>query len=320
MYFNPRVISLFTLLLILSSCFVADNIFLDESQEVSSDNLQKKAEEAVKAHIKSDIQNEVTYKPYGFNSIKIIKPIAIVELDRLEEEYKKNPNDTIKKLNYEKQLAHVRKMQIERTVKIDHFYTLQKDSADIQVFEVSYYLNDTFGIKSFEPEISLNINQTEREILDFYFYEYTLFRARTYSEGRTLSLNFYRHFKGRLEEIDDRKTKSAFLRHVLDLCTIVRVTGEFNQDNVVQAITQKYILKNRADIIDYAPLDYTTLYETKNNENDELMGYYFFHKFSGTYNNITDTSVVLVEFSPYYEVNQIFQMEEPFEFYLKQVE
>ena len=312
-----RIVIFFISSIILSSCFVADEIFLEKESTSASDNLQLKSENAVRAYIQADLTKESNYLAYGFSDIKIIKPLAIAELEDLENQLKSSPHDTILKTQYLEKKAYVRKMELERVIELDHFFTIEKDSNSIQILELTYFLNDTFGVRSFEPEILLSIPKDYKTVLDYYFNEYTIFMARSYSEGRKLSLNFYHFFKERLEQLETVQAKSKFLRHVLDICRIVKITGEFNQNFVLQTLLKNFILTEREDITNYEALEFSDLYETRNNDNNELLGYYFFHKFIGTYNTKLDTNVVLVEFSTYYEVDQIFQMDQPFENYIK---
>lgn len=308
---------LFIPFLLLTSCFIADELFLENNDADQSEDLQKKAEQAVQTYIKSDYSDEHIYKPYGFSAIKIIKPLPLAELEQLEIDVKNSPADSTIKREYEAKKALVKEREIRRTIEIEHFFTVQDDSATIEVIEATYFLNDTFGVKTHNLQAYLPIPVSYESVLNYYFNEYTIFMARTYSEGRKLSNQFYKFFKTELENREGMNEKSAFLRHILDICAVVMKTGEFNQNYMTRSLVEHYIRSQREDIEAYEPLDYTVLYESRQEDSNELIGYYFFHKFSGTYNEVPDTNVVLVEFSPFYEVSQVFQMNQPFEYYNK---
>jgi len=303
-----------SLTLFLQSCFIADEIFTD-TEVVEEDDLQKRAEENVTAYLKEQV-GAAKYEPYGFNKLKIIKPVAILELEKLEKALNANPKDTSLQRQVNEQRTFIQNNNIERTAELTHFFTLVTDTSSIHVLEAKYTLNDTLGVKSMSPEIMLPIPPSYKLILDYYFNEYTILIAPTYAEARKISRSFYQFFKDELEKRKGVQAKSDFLRHALDICQLVKIKGEFNQDYITQSLLQQYIITERQDISEYEALEFSELYETKNNEDESIVGYYFFHKFIGDYNNKKDTHVVLVEFSPFYEVNQVFQLEGSFESYL----
>lgn len=306
---------------LLHSCYIADELFevdtQEESEETRGINLQRKAERniALDIHSKSD---SATYTPFGFSQLSVVKPLAIENLESWEAQYKRTPGDTALAGKIERQKAFIRENRIERTAKLEHFFTLSDDSTGITILEVEYTLNDTLGVKSTTPKIILNVPEDYELVINYYFNEYTIIIAQTYSEGLRMSRALYRFFKTQLETYTTVSEKSNFLKHILDICKMVKLKGNFDQDFIVQSILKSYVKKERTDIQDYEALKFSELYETRNNTDDSVVGYYFFHKFIGNYESQKDTNVVLVEFSPYYEVDQIFQLEGTFESYTKQ--
>ncbi len=302
----------------LQGCFIADELFEEEEEKVSNQlDLQSKAEENVSKEIQSEIGDD-EYTPYGFSQLKVIKPLELVKLEEMELQLRLHPKDSTLMDSIQNQKDFIRENKIERTAEMSHFFTLITDTTNINILEAKYTLNDTLGVIKMDPEIVLSVPKKYQLMIDYYFNEYTIIIARSYTEGKQLSKSFYRFFKDQLETYKRVDQKSAFLKHTLDICTMVKFKGNFDQEYIVQSVLQKFIKKERKDIQNYAPLKYSTLYETKNNDDDSIVGYYFFHKFIGNYAEQKDTNVVLVEFSPYYQVEQIFQLDGTFESYTNQ--
>ena len=127
-----------------------------------------------------------------------------------------------------------------------------------------------------QPQILLEVPASYRLIVDYYANEYTIFRAQSYTEGRKMSNKFYAFFKNQLETYTTTTAKSNFLKHVLEICRYVKLTGEFEQDFIAQNLLKTYLNEKRPDISEYEPLDFSELYETKNNADNSVLGYYFF--------------------------------------------
>jgi hypothetical protein len=303
----------------LQGCFITDQLFVEEEEGTEEINIQAKAEQNVTAEIKSEIGKD-EYTPYGFSQLKVIKPLEIVQLEEMELQLRLHPKDSALITKIQKQKEFITTNKIERTAELSHFFTLITDTLNINILEAKYTLNDTLGVVKMEPEIALTVPKSYQLMIDYYFNEYTIIIARTYTEGKQLSRSFYRFFKEQLETYKRVDEKSKFLKHTLDICTMVKFKGNFDQEYIVQKVIEKFIKKERKDIKDYTPLAYSTLFETKNNTDNSVVGYYFFHKFMGNYADKKDTNVVLVEFSPYYQVDQIFQLDGTFESYTNQSE
>ncbi|UKN01471.1 hypothetical protein K6119_17235 [Paracrocinitomix mangrovi] len=295
-----------------SSCYFVDDIF--DPPPPKELTLQEKAEKSVSSFLKKKLGEK--YNPYGFGKITIHKPVEIVELEKLERDNKISPSPKLDTLiKNQKQL--IRDNNIERTLDLDHFFT-NKDSSDkYTVYETNFILNDTLGVKNLNGKIMLNLDQNMEEIVTFYFYEYNIFETGSYYESRELSRNFYSFFKSELERRNGMLEKSAFLKHTLNLAKMIQHTGSFDQQKILEKNVINYVKEERKDIADYKQLKFSDLYQTEDGNDNNISGYYFFHKFIGNYNSTLDTNVVLVEFSPYYEIENIYQMDRPFEQYFK---
>ncbi|MCG8576351.1 MAG: hypothetical protein MI810_15795 [Flavobacteriales bacterium] len=293
---------------ILPGCFVMDQL-LAPPPPVKQESLQEKSEKTVKAYVNQG-KGDSEYAPFGFSEIKIIKPVQLAELEKLQKTTPK-PEAKIDSL---KQLIEAK--NIERTIELEHFFTLKEDESTVHVLESKFILNDTLGIKDVQAQILLEMDKKYEDALIYYFNEYTIFLAETYYSSKQLSKNFYDFFKARLEEIEGISAKSDFLEHTIELCYYVKKNGTFDPDVILERNVSAYIWEERTDIHNYSPLEFSTLFEKPQAE-PEQGGYYFFHKFMGSYENQLDTNVVMVEFSEYYEINGIYQMERPFDTYFK---
>lgn len=311
-----RIFLVLVLPLLLSGCFIADSLFIEDDDDNKELSLQHKAQIAVGKNVESQTKEE-KYTPLGFSEITIKKPVELVELEDMEKLYKLTPSDTALKQKIIRQKEYIRENKIERMAEIEHFFTIDDSSENFTVFEATFTLSDTLAVISKSPTIILTLPDNYREALKFYFNEYTIFRASTYTEGKALSRSFYRFFKGKLESYTTVQEKSDFLKHTLYIVKLVRQSGTFDQEKTVKAIFHNYIREKRPEISNYEGLQYSELYETQNNEDKSVLGYYFFHKFIGNYQEKRDTNVVLVEFDPYYQVDNVFQLDGAFEDYTK---
>lgn len=301
---------LFGLIMIMNSCFIADEYLIEE--EVPEKSLQEKVEVAVENYVIAR-KGSAYYSHYGFSTIKIIKPLAIVELEKLEN------TATSDSIQQQKDIDSLKKWisdnNIHTHLKTEHFFTL-RDSNELQIFETEFTLDDTLHIINTRPEIVLTLPSDREEILNYYFFEYTIFLADTYEQSKQLSQSFYRFFKNRIEELEGSTAKSKFLEHTLNLCESVKEKGQFDQQRILEKMVVDYINKERTDIEEYLPMAFSPLFE-KEEQSEGQSGYYFFHKFSGTFEKESATHVVMVEFSPYYEMENVYEMDPPFDQYFK---
>jgi hypothetical protein len=297
---------------LLTSCYFVNDIF--DPPEEKKQSLQDLSQESVSNYLKKTTKGE-TYEPFGFGNLTIHKPEEILELERLEKKFKLNPSIELDS-SIARKKRFIQLNKIERTIVLDHFFTLTDSVGKLKIFETNFTLNDTLGVKELSANIMLHLSSKYKDALSYYFYEYNIFNSPSYYESRNLSSNFYAFFKEELEKRDGRVQKTAFLLHALKMTYQVKLRGEFNQQVILEKMVTDYIVAERKDISDYRGLDFSELYQTQN-EQEELMGYYFFHKFIGSFQEQLDTSVVLIEFSKFYEIDMIYQMDRPFGTYFK---
>jgi hypothetical protein len=307
-----KTLGLILLFLTFQSCYIADSIFLVTPEVEEPESLQTKCEHQVENYINARSTNEI-YNSYGFSQLKIIIPVELVQLEALEEKALNDPSNKNLQDEYAEKKVVIEELGIKTTIELGHLFTLSSDSTGISILEIDYTLNDKLQVIDIHPKTLLTLPSDYARITDYFLQEHTIFNAPTYEEAKYLSLQLYNFFKDKMETYPTVTTKSAFLHHALDICKIVQSQRVFDQNYIAQTVFKTYLQKNRTDIKDYAAMEFSPLYET--NKGDSLLGYYFFHKFMGSYREVLDTNVVLVEFSPYYQVDKIFQLPETFESY-----
>lgn len=298
---------------LMNSCFFLNDI-LDPPKE-QEPTLQEKSEKAVSNYIKNTVKGQ--YKPYGFGRLTVHKPIEIIDLERWEKEYKESPSTKLEK-KIERQKKIIDRENIERTVDLDHFFTIKDSIGQVTVFETNFLLNDTLGVKDLSAKAMLKLPGNFEDVVDHFFYEYNIFLTHSYVESRELSHNYYAFMKQELEAQTSLDTKSAFLLHTLKLTKQIKDRGSFDQQPIMESFTKEYIATKRQDIMNYNSLQFSTLFQNSEEGKETPIGYYFFHKFIGNYDGILDTNVVLVEFSDHYQIENIYQMDRPFEPYFKE--
>ncbi|OIQ24632.1 MAG: hypothetical protein BM555_07035 [Crocinitomix sp. MedPE-SWsnd] len=307
----------FTLVILcglLSSCYFVDDIF--DPSPAKEPSLQELSEKSIAEYLST--KEDQKYDPYGFGEIKITKPIDIAELEKLEKQRKDQgfSNPELDSSIAQKK-RFVEQNNIERTINLDHFFTFTDTNERCVVYETTFTLNDTLGVKNVRAKIMQPIEENYTSILSYFFYEKAIFLAASYQESKVLSRNFYAFFKAELENRKDMTEKSAFLLHALKITRQVKIKGKFDQQDVMERQIGYYMRNDRPDITDYENVEFSDLYETIDENSNEISGYYFFHKFIGNFNEVNDTNVVLIEFNPFYEIGNIYQMDRPFGDYFK---
>jgi hypothetical protein len=299
---------------LLHSCFIADEFFLPPEKPAEEKiNLQAQTEREIRKAILSDTLNK-NYVIYDFSPIKIIVPYLIDSLERLQSISPKTGKDSI---NIKQLKQYIRDNNIRKTIKTTHFFTLDYTDSTTAIIESEYTLNDTLSIiKSIPKTFAVTSNSLIKNLPN-YFYERTIFQSGSYEDSRKLSIAFYTFFKDRFDQLSGIEERGLFLQHALRMTKMVSELGEFNQTAMLEKLTSDYIVREKKEIKDYKSLGFSNLYETLNEEDSTLLGYYFFHNFIGTFNDQADTNVVLVEFNPFYQIEHIFQMDQSFDTYLK---
>jgi len=102
---------------------------------------------------------------------------------------------------------------IKKTISIQFIIFPRELTLNLQIFETKFTLNDTLGVKDLDPMILLTVNEKQRDVLLYYFYEYTIFLKGTYQESKETSKEFYDFFTAHIESLSSVDAKSKFLKH-----------------------------------------------------------------------------------------------------------
>jgi len=293
-------------------CFIADEAINNKSEY--SGSLSNKIKSTISKYVKDEYKDYQYYK-YGFSDLIIHKPEELVKLDSLKNI---KPKSTEQKHQLQKRIDSlnnfIKTNQIKYWLEIDHVFNIKnKSTKQIELYEATFYLNDSIQVKKVKPLMFLELSRADEVIYSDFFFEMPIFYANTYSESQNLSHNFYSYFKTELETKKSISEKSNFLRHIIWICREVKQKGKFQLDDILKKLTVKNLSEN-TEINNYKPLEFSKVFETK--EDNILKNYYFFHKFSHSKaDTLVKDAVYISFFSPYYILTEIYQLEKPIEQY-----
>jgi len=284
----------------ISSCFIADDLFLEK--ESSKESLGTKVENQISKYITDNSDNYI-YKNYGFSELIIKKPAELIVLDDLKRKQALDSNQTTVNQQIKILDSIIKTKNIRYSLEMDHEYSLKnKQTKIIELFETKFKLADSINVSSITPLLNLKLTDENVVIFENYFYETPIFSSGTYSESKALSIEFYDFLKQHQDQLIGVKQKSNFLEHTLAICSDIKEEGLFDQTYYLLKLADKKI-QSDSTILDSKPIEYSPLFETIINE--KLVNYYFFYSFINTKANNSDTLSVYIEFSPYYELRHI---------------
>lgn len=307
----PQILSLILIIIGLNSCFIADDIYGEPGKTKLS--LKQKTQNIVSSYIKAKSEG-LSYYKYGFSELIIYKPKELSELDDLK---KSRKNKRVDQVDLEADIKlleqEIREKDIKYSLELDHVYSLTNSELnEIKLYETRFFINDSLKVENVKQLLLLNIDWIEEVAFSHYFHETAIFQEGDYYQSKLLSKEFYTFFKYRQLQIEGVSEKSSFLKHTLWLCNEVKMHGAFEQEPILQKMTVNRFKEN-SEITDYEVLKFSDLYEINADEN--LKGYYFFHKFSHSNNGKNDTSAVYVGFTSYYEIKEILELKKPYKSY-----
>jgi hypothetical protein len=196
---------------------------------------------------------------------------------------------------------------------MDHTYSLtDNETKEVKLYEARFFISDSLKVVGTKQLILLDLDSIDEIAFSNYFYETAIFEEGDYYLSKKSSRGFYQFFKNRQEELTKLDEKSEFMKHTLWLCNQVRLYGGFEQEAILEKMVVNRFKTNK-DVVGYKMLIFSTLYEINNDKT--FKGYYFFHKFSHSYNRKEQLSVVYIRFSPYYEIKEILEVKKPYKQY-----
>ncbi|MBK7128805.1 MAG: hypothetical protein IPM74_02345 [Crocinitomicaceae bacterium] len=300
----------------LSGCFWADNLFITPEPEEKEISLQREAQKSVQNYIRSGIGTS-QYTSVGFKKIVIHVPQEIAALEEIEADRDAGnlTGPEVDSMIYQRK-KYIEEQGIERSITIDHFFTIRDTNSAFHIIEATFYLNDTLGVKSFDPLMSTDVDASLETAFNYFFKEFTLFDAIDINEARKMSNQFYSFYKTKLDTCTDITTKSRFYAHCLYITELVRLSGTFNPGSIAQSMATSSRLNGKDPLYHYEDVAFSPVYEKS--ENGFLRGYYIFHKFRKVNTEgVADTLAMQVDFSPYFEIISRTYLTPPFENYFE---
>ena len=288
----------------LSSCLIADDYFTENKKYKIS--LDKKVKKEITNYIIENSDNYI-YKNYGFSQLIITKPVELIVLDDLKNKQALDSTNIDIKLQISKIEKIIKDKNIRYSLEMDHIFSIKNKLTDeIDLFETNFKLADSITVTETTPLLNIKLTPKKLTIFENYFYETPLFSSTDIQDNKILSEKFYTFLKQHQNNLIGIKIKSNFLDHSLNLCNEIKEDGTFDQSYFLTKLADQK-LRSDSSIINYKSVKYSELFETKDGE--LLVNYYFFHTFIQLENNTSDTSTVYIEFSPYYELTAISEID-----------
>lgn len=279
-----KLVTVIFITLIISSCYVADAILIDTS---INESLQSKSEKSIQTYVKNESPN-LRYTSIGFTPLTIHVPREIRELEKWPE----YGSDSVK-LELENT---IKKNNLHRTVHLDHFYTLAQ-GREFYILENTFVLDETLAVENIIPLLTVVTNDSLEMALNYYMYEYPLFKSYATETNQTVSTEFYQNYKSHYVELATINERSNFLLHTLQIIYLCINSGKFEPDYIAQFFANKNLQKEHGS--SYQATGFSSLYEKRTNK--DLEGYYIFHKFI-LKDSIETEKNLKINYSPYFEI------------------
>ena len=304
---------LFALTFTLPSCFIANDLFLEEEEPKLSLPLEVVVKDSVYRYIQSKKGINQKYLSYGYEPLKVIVPKEVKNKEMWESRKDVlgfDQEEVNNKIAYYDSIVKTKKLS--RKISIEHTFSLrERGDSLLDLQSINFILSNQLEVIDFIPRYQINLDVEEEKAFAKFYYESPIIKAYTYSESQSLSKNFYSFFKDEWNVKKSNIERGAFLEHIVDVVKLVQSENEFDIQSVSQTLLVDYMKKNRSDIIGYEPIDFSPLYEI--NEDEKLEGYYFFHTFNFQNNDKTEPLSVYVKFNRFYEVEKIIETNESYQ-------
>ncbi len=215
-----RFISLISLSLLLSSCFILEeyeNAATAESESAKKER-QDVIQDSIIAYLQSQSYNKQEYIPYTFGSLYSNKPREIVELEQLHQIKAELPTmqtrygdkfDSITKANDQEihsKSEEIREKHLYTTYDLTHLYCIKKENNEIKLIESNFKTYPNNVIKDAEIIFSTSLNSKEYELFEHYIHQDPLIFDNDYSYQKHLNANTYEKLnQSMIEAQPDRK-------------------------------------------------------------------------------------------------------------------
>lgn len=302
--------------LFLPSCFVADDLFLEE-EEVLPLPFEVIVKDSVYFYIKANKALDQKYLSYGYDPLKIIVPKTLKDLELWKG--RQNSPD-YNQVEVSKAIAELDSIRVAKNLKrqitINHVFSIndQKDSV-VNLQKVNFILSNELEVVDYVPLYQIEVSEKQEGLFAKFHFKSPILKAYSYEESRNLSNAFYDYFEEEWLKKDNALDRSYFLKHILQIMELVDMSNEFDVQFIAEQVLISHMRLNRSDIVNYKPIDFSQLYEI--NEDETLTGYYFFHTFNYQIDDQIEQMSVYVKFNPFYEVERIVESNQEYDPYQK---
>ena len=308
------LILLLLVLTALPSCFVVDTL-LEEDEPQLTLPFEVIVKDSIYHYIQRGKSRDQKYLSYGYEPLKIIVPQTLKDIELWES---RRGQSSFNQQMVEQKIAildSIRRAQnLKRKISQEHIFSLNnRKDAFTDVQRVIFTLSNELNVIDLKPVYQVQLTTNQERLFAKFFYETPIIKAYSYTESQKLSKSFYQYFKDELNRKDNIFDRNNFLMHIIRVLESVSVDNTFNVQTVAQASLMDYMTKKRADIVGYTPKDFSALYEI--NEDDNLIGYYFFHTFMYEIDDNVEVMSIYVKFNPFYEVKRITETDQDYDVY-----
>ncbi|MFD1551874.1 hypothetical protein DNU06_01755 [Putridiphycobacter roseus] len=304
-------LSSLSFIFLLQSCFVADSIF--EEPQTVLDPMEFVVKDSISAYVKRMKSEDEVYLNYGFEPLKVVVPKSIAE----QKSWKSKLGDpTFDQVEAAQQFHYydslVKKNNLKRKITQVHTFSLRGDDRKVSnLMKVNFVLSEDFSVVDIIPIYEIDLTNDEEKVFANYYYESPIIAGYTYEESKKLSYDFYQYFENYLNQLGTSFEKSKFVKHMVTVFGYTMKDRAFNVQNVCESLTRNYIVAEFSDTIGYQSTNFSSVYEIKADE--KLIGYYLLHQFSYNGDLDTDSMTVYVRFTPYYEVDKLYETDQDYE-------
>ncbi|MFK8037764.1 MAG: hypothetical protein AB8B74_05700 [Crocinitomicaceae bacterium] len=300
------------LLASLQSCFVVDGM-LEEGKPNPVLPLDIVVKDSIYHYIQTQKDDTQKYLSFGYKPMKIIVPQTIKDLEKWKSRKGQAEFDqglVDKKIKYFDTIVESKKLS--RKISTEHLFSLREKGdtlAELQL--VNFILSNEINVVDYQPIYRVELTTEEEKIFAKFYYQRPIIKAYSYEESQKLSKEFYNYFKTEWESKENSLDKSLFLKHIINVVTIVDRVNEVDVQSITENTLFKYMEDKRPDINMYNVIDFSPLYQISETKEDE--GFYFFHTFNFENEGRTDEMTIYVKFNSFYEVERIVETNQSYD-------
>lgn len=326
MFFRINHILFFAAICIVFSCTVQQPVA--ETDPIDDYSSQEKAELSVKSYLRKTYDTLGSYTPYGFGVVKEQIPEQVIQLEELREMKKILPGmkdhyadrlDSVMTA-YDTMIAQkereIKTKKIKSFWKISHLYLWHPKGDSIRINEVEFTLDPNFKVYDAHTTLYAGITADEAGWFDFYYNQYPLFDTWDDEADDKRSQEIYDFFDKKLMQTTEGK--GAVMKQVLFLIRHIKVSGEFSNQKLAQAVIQNKVKGMTG--VSYQPIKFSNLQAIIKKSGDgtqELIGYSMVHLFKFSSENLIVEKAFYFEFDPWLIMAGYLPVQAPYDSYFE---